>query len=245
VNRRGRASATAPAIALLGLALFALTGPSALARDAATPPKRSPHAVGKLVAQALGAQVAVYKAPGDASPASMLANPTATDGQLLFLVDKVRTDGWLKVLLPLRPNGSTGWILTSSVGLGWNPYRIEVQLGAHELTLLKGAKKVVLREPVGIGKGTTPTPGGRYYVTQLFQPPDPTGPYGPFAFALSGFSEVLTTFKGGDAIVGIHGTNHPELVGQDVSSGCIRMTNDAIKRLAKLLPLGTPVTIRK
>jgi lipoprotein-anchoring transpeptidase ErfK/SrfK len=55
---------------------------------------------------------------------------------------------------------------------------------------------------------------------------------------------VLETFQGGDAIIGIHGTNQPDLVGKDVSHGCIRMRNDQITRLSKILPLGTPVSIR-
>src|SRR6202035_1925160 len=105
--------------------------------------------------------------------------------------------------------------------------------------------KVVLRAPVGVGKQNTPTPGGGYYLTQLFAPPDPNGAYGPYAYSLSGYSNVLTTFQGGDAIIGLHGTNRPDLLGHDVSSGCIRMNNVAITALAHVLPLGTPVTITK
>jgi lipoprotein-anchoring transpeptidase ErfK/SrfK len=157
-------------------------------------------------------------------------------------VQRVRTDGWVKVLLPIRPNGSTGWVSLDQVSIRFNPYRIEVSLSAHELTLHKG-KKIVLQEPVGVGKATTPTPGGRYYITQLYEPENPDGPYGPFAYSLSGFSEALDSFNGGEAVVGIHGTNHPELVGHDVSSGCIRMRNADIRRLRELLPLGTPVSI--
>jgi lipoprotein-anchoring transpeptidase ErfK/SrfK len=57
-------------------------------------------------------------------------------------------------------------------------------------------------------------------------------------------SDVLTTFNGGEPVIGIHGTNRPDLVGTDVSSGCIRVTNDVIRKMVKILPLGTPVTIR-
>jgi lipoprotein-anchoring transpeptidase ErfK/SrfK len=188
--------------------------------------------------------VSAFAKPTDTTPTNVFSNPTATNGKLVFLVDRVRTDGWLKVLLPVRPNGSTGWISSDEVAIEYNPYRIVVSLGDHELKLYKG-KKVKTRESVGIGKDTTPTPGGRYYITQLFEPPDPEGAYGPFAYSLSGFSEVLTTFKGGEAIVGIHGTNRPDLIGEDVSSGCIRMRNDAIRRLRALVPLGTPVSITK
>ena len=117
-----------------------------------------------------------------------------------------------------------------------------MQLRPHRITVRKRGG-VILREPVAIGKANTPTPGGGYYLTQLFAPPDPGGAYGPFAYSLSGYSNVLTSFEGGEAIIGLHGTNHPELLGHDVSSGCIRMSNEAIASLARVLPLGTPVTI--
>ena len=230
------------AAALVALALLIVVTPSASAEGAK--PKKPKPLIGVYVAEALDAHVDVFANVGDTTPTQSFANPTKTDGKLVFLVDQVRTDGWMKVLLPIRPNGSTGWIQSSAVAISYDPYKIVVDLGAHELTVIK-RRKVVERDPVGIGKANTPTPGGRYYITQLFAPPNPKGAYGPYAYSLSGFSEVLTTFQGGDAIVGIHGTNHPELIGQDVSSGCIRMRNDAITRLSKILPLGTPVEIKK
>jgi lipoprotein-anchoring transpeptidase ErfK/SrfK len=119
-----------------------------------------------------------------------------------------------------------------------------VRLSRHQVTVTKKSK-TILRVPVGVGKKNTPTPGGGYYLTQLFAPADPNGPYGPYAYSLSGYSDVLTTFQGGDAIIGLHGTNCPDLLGHDVSLGCIRMSNPAITALAHVLPLGTPVTITK
>jgi lipoprotein-anchoring transpeptidase ErfK/SrfK len=78
----------------------------------------------------------------------------------------------------------------------------------------------------------------------LLQPPDPNGVYGAFAYGLSGFSNVLTSFAGGEGVVGIHGTNDPSSIGKDVSAGCIRMSNEGIKKLAARLPLGVPVEIK-
>ena len=69
------------------------------------------------------------------------------------------------------------------------------------------------------------------------------GPYGSYAYGLSGFSNVLTSFGGGDGVIGIHGTNDPSSIGQDVSHGCIRLQNADIERLVRFLPLGTPVDI--
>jgi len=225
------------AAASVAIALVGFPAPARAGGDTPGPK------VGNFVAEATGASVSAYEKPKGGAPIiSTFTNPTSTAGKLVFLVEKVRSDGWYKVLLPIRPNGSTGWIEEEEIQIRYNPYRIVVKLADHELILYKG-KGDVLREPVGIGTETTPTPGGRYYITQLFEPPNPNGPYGPFAYSLSGFSEVLTSFNGGEAIVGLHGTNKPDLIGQDVSSGCIRMHNDAIRELRRRLPLGTPVSI--
>ena len=100
-----------------------------------------------------------------------------------------------------------------------------------------------MNEPVGLGKGATPTPGGVYYLKELLKPKNPQGAYGPYAYGLSSHSETLDSFAGGDAEVGIHGNNDASVLGKNVTHGCIRMDNDAITMLAKQLPLGTPVTV--
>ena len=236
--RLRRVRVRAALLAASALALVALT-PGVAAAGPKPRPRVPPDAI---VAAATVPSVAVYDHPGAATPSSALANPNRYRGKLVLLVSAIRLDGWLQVLLPVRPNGSVGWIHAGDVVLSNDPYRIVVQLRPHRITVRKRGG-VILREPVAIGKANTPTPGGGYYLTQLFAPPDPNGPYGPYAYSLSGYSEVLTTFEGGDAIIGLHGTNHPELLGHDVSSGCIRMRNEAITTLASILPLGTPVTI--
>jgi lipoprotein-anchoring transpeptidase ErfK/SrfK len=78
---------------------------------------------------------------------------------------------------------------------------------------------------------------------ELLKSGNPDGPYGPYAFGLSGFSNSLKSFAGRDPVIGLHGTNQPQLLGRDVSNGCIRLSNEAITRLASMLPLGTPVEI--
>jgi lipoprotein-anchoring transpeptidase ErfK/SrfK len=77
----------------------------------------------------------------------------------------------------------------------------------------------------------------------LLRPPDPRGFYGPYAFGLSAYSPVYTSFAGGDGQVGIHGTDNPGAIGRDVSHRCIRVANAVVARLARRLPLGTPVAI--
>ena len=92
---------------------------------------------------------------------------------------------------------------------------------------------------VAIGTGATPTPIGDFYIIELLRPPTADGPYGPFAFGLSGFSETLTDYAGGQGVIGIHGTNDPASLGSDVSHGCVRVDNDVITEMAGELPLGT------
>jgi len=91
------------------------------------------------------------------------------------------------------------------------------------------------------GTGGTPTPHGSFYLTELLAPTN-TG-YGPYAFGLSAFSEVLNSFGGGPGQIGLHGTDDAASIGTAASHGCIRVSNADITTLAKLLPLGTPITI--
>ncbi|MGK2930834.1 MAG: L,D-transpeptidase [Acidimicrobiales bacterium] len=189
----------------------------------------------------------VFDEEDSTEPARRLDRTAETTGNLVFVVDQQAAgpDDRHLVQLPVRPNGSTGWVRADDVSLTVHDYRLEVELGAHQLRLLQ-AGEALLEVPIGVGTQDTPTPGGTYYVKELLQPPEPDGPYGTYAYGLSGFSNVLESFAGGDGVIGIHGTDRPELVGRDVSSGCIRVTNDVMDRLVEEigLPLGIPVVIR-
>jgi lipoprotein-anchoring transpeptidase ErfK/SrfK len=194
--------------------------------------------------------VAVYDAPDAPAPSRSYENPWHVNDDpneptvpLVFLVEEQRTDGWTRVLLPERPNGTTGWVRSSEFAFADTRYHITVELAAHLITVANG-EEVILQEPVAIGKPATPTPPGKYYIRVLLQPPDgDNSVYGPFAYGLSAHSDVLTEFNGGDGEVGIHGNNDASVLGQSVSAGCVRMSNDGITRLTKLLPLGTLVEI--
>lgn len=195
-----------------------------------------------VVAQGAVPEVVAYASPSVlAAEVGRFAHPLDNGGPLVFQAVELQGD-WLRVLLPVRPNGTTGWIRYADVTLYRNPYRVEVDVSDHKLTVLK-ANQPITETSVGIGTGATPTPLGAFYLTELLQPPDPEGPYGPYAFGLSGYSETLDSFQGEDAVIGIHGTNDPSSVGGDVSHGCIRLPNDVVSDLATYLPLGTPVLI--
>jgi lipoprotein-anchoring transpeptidase ErfK/SrfK len=193
------------------------------------------------VATAAHRSVAVYRTPVSHKPFVVLPNPTADGVPLTFLVKTVRPH-WLEVYVPVRPNGTTGWVRPGAVRLTTDPFSVEVRLGAHRIVVREG-DRVIDSEPVGVGRSVVPTPVGRYFIVELLKQPDPNGPYGPYAFGLSAFSDVYQSFGGGPGSIGLHGTNEPWLLGHDVSHGCVRMSNAGIRKLAGLLPLGTPVAI--
>ena len=195
-----------------------------------------------IAARANSARVAVYKNQTGNEVISTLDNPQPSGAPLVFTVD-AQTQDRAQVLLPIRPNGSTGWINLADVRLERVDYKLVIGLSAHKLTVYNASKQVYSFS-IGVGKATTPTPDGRYYIKELLKPPNPAGAYGPFAYGLSGFSDAVPNYNGGDGVLGIHGTNEPDKVGSDVSHGCIRLRNADIERLAAILPLGTPVIVQ-
>lgn len=197
-----------------------------------------------VVAHATVPQVEIREAPEfGAAVTHTLDNPTENGGPLVFLTREVSDDGdWVKVDLPVRPNGTQGWVPRNLVRFTTHTFRIEVSVGQREFRLFRGGEQI-MHSPVAIGAQDTPTPGGTFYIKELLKPPDPNTVYGPFAFGLSGFSNALENFAGGEGVIGIHGTDDPNAIGREVSHGCIRLSNDEIVKLVGLLPLGTPVDI--
>jgi lipoprotein-anchoring transpeptidase ErfK/SrfK len=225
---------------LILVILVFLLGPLVLegcGGSSAAPPNTSGPT---YVATALVPKIPIYDAP-DARVRQTLANPDVYGQPLTFLVLDQQGD-WVQVALPVRPNGSSGWVKLEQVTLKQDPYRLDVARSAHQLRLFRD-DTLVQTYPIGVGKTETPTPGGVYYLRVLIKTTQPNGAYGPYAYGLNGFSTVLNDFAGGDGVIGLHGTDDPSSVGKDVSHGCIRLHNADITALAKILPLGTPVKI--
>ena len=187
-----------------------------------------------------------YRQPGSTRLASF--GPENINGvPTVFAVLAKRVDArcaaqWYRVQLPLKPNGSTGWVRAADVELAPVTTRIEVDLSERRVTLFDRGRRV-LTATAAIGSPQTPTPTGRYYVNQRLVPTDTSGPFGPGAIGISAFSEVLTGWAQGGPIA-IHGTNRPDLIGRAVSNGCIRVRNDLLRRLFDRALAGTPVTVR-
>ncbi|HEX7083450.1 MAG TPA: L,D-transpeptidase [Gaiellaceae bacterium] len=148
---------------------------------------------------------------------------------------------WYRVELPMRPNGSVGYVRARALRLRPVRTRIEVSLSKRRLVVYRRGRPV-LRATVAVGAPGTPTPTGRYYVDQRLIPDDPAGPYGPAAIGISAFSDVLAGWAQGGPVA-IHGTDEPWSIGRDVSNGCIRLPNDTLRRVFPLAVAGTPVII--
>lgn len=187
-----------------------------------------------------------YRTPGGAElgrfgPRNVNDYPTVFEA-LAKRVDADCAATWYRVQLPVKPNGSTGWIPARGITLSPVRTRIVVSVSKRTLTLYR-AGKVVLHATVAVGAAATPTPTGRYYVNQRLVPEDASGPYGPAAIGVSAYSDVLTGWAQGGPIA-IHGTNEPWSIGRAVSNGCIRLPNATLTRVFRLADAGTPVIIK-
>lgn len=149
---------------------------------------------------------------------------------------------WLRVPLPVLPNGTMGWIPRDAVGeFAAVDTHLVIERAKFRATLYKRGRRV-FRTIVGVGQSKWPTPAGRFYIRErLTGFTDPI--YGSLAFGTNGRSAVLTDWPGG-GFIGIHGTNQPQILPGRVSHGCVRLRNPAIRRLDRLMRVGTPVTIR-
>ncbi len=195
-------------------------------------------------APVLQATVARSKPTLNSAPVGLLPARTP-DGTTNIVVADGESDSrgtpWVHVSMAVLPNGTEGWVPRSALG-GWSFVETRLVINRARLTAtLFRAGHVVFRARVGVGAPATPTPAGTFYVRDRLT--GFTNPmYGPLAFGTNARSPTLTDWPGG-GVVGIHGTNQPNLIPGQISHGCVRLTNAAILRLGKLMPIGTQVTI--
>ena len=209
-------------------------GPDNLLGYIATPQGTDPEVRVEPDAQAERLDISATTEVGAPTTFAVIGDPGVTSAV---------TNGWYKVLLPTRPNQGTAWVPAASVSLTQTPLRVFISLADRTLRVENNGAPV-FHTAVAVGTAENPTPPGATFVTELIENTNPGGAYGPFAFGLALHSETLTEFAGGPGQVGIHGTNQPDLIGQAVSHGCVRLANDDIESLVDLeLPLGVPVLI--
>jgi lipoprotein-anchoring transpeptidase ErfK/SrfK len=227
----GRAALVMLAVGVAGLGS---TNAGAARRPAPFP------AAGDLVQNA----VVVRAAPSKHARAIRTLHEFRTDFRLQIVLALRQAKGphggrWVELSLPGRPNGGRGWVPKSAVELHRVQRRIVILRGARQLQVRRVPDgRILLRAPIAVGKPGAETPLGRdYYVDARFVPNNPF--LGSYALETSAYSR-LSEWPGG-GVVGIHGTDEPQLIGQAVSHGCIRMFNSDIDRLQRLAPLGTPI----
>jgi L,D-transpeptidase catalytic domain len=150
---------------------------------------------------------------------------------------------WLRIAVLGRPNGQVGWVPESALGpLHRIDQTLVINRSALRANLYKGKHKL-FSAPIGIGRGKWPTPTGDFYIREGIRIKRGGGVYGSFAFGTSAYSPTLSDWPGG-GVIGIHGTNEPDLIPGHISHGCIRMRNPQINRLRRLAGVGTAVEIR-
>lgn len=168
---------------------------------------------------------------------------TAFGNRLALLVEEFDSSGnWAKVLLPVRPNGSTAWIQTAFFTKESHNYHITIDVSENTVNVYRGDELLVEQIAVS-GKDTRPTPVVRAYIDEKIPGASLSPAYGDWVLSIAAFSEALGTFDGGMPKLALHGTNQPELMGQYVSSGCVRIPNEVVSFIADTVPVGTIVDI--
>ena len=173
--------------------------------------------------------IRVYRRGRDGRARTLRARKFAGRRLPLRFMVLAKKRGWVKVQ---TQGGSSRWVRRRSVTIAHTPYKLVVERKRHRLLLLRNGR-IAKRFRIAVGAGISPTPAGRYFVTDLIRSTDPF--YGPYAFGLSARTREQ---------LGIHGTDQPGSIGKNVSRGCIRVHNGVIRRLVRIIPVGTPVVIR-
>jgi hypothetical protein len=207
-----------------------------------TAPKPRPHVpVSTLMATPRG-EIDVYNGPNG----MVVGKAGRWYGYALTMPVVEQWQGWVRIMLPERPNGKTGWVHREDVSFSRNPYRIVIRLAETKLIVYKDGFPTLVA-PVGVGKDSTPTPRGRFFVG-VIEKPGAHG-YGPVVLNTTGHSEAIQSWKGsGDAITAIHGPISKQsdaqigTTGTRISNGCIRMHERDQIRL-DVIPLGTIVDV--
>ncbi|MFE5563357.1 L,D-transpeptidase [Amycolatopsis japonica] len=184
--------------------------------------------------------VPVFSAPGKDAIAALPPKQITSDTWVPVVAEEA---GWVQVLLPVRPNGASGWLSTQDDSLehATSPYLITIERNSYRLSLHQGGR-LIGQWTVGIGKPTAETPAGRTFV--LASLIDPTQRFSPVILPLGTHSASLETFGGGPGTTGIHGWPSQDVFGKPSSDGCIRVPADALRLLSTEVPLGTPVLIK-
>ena len=197
----------------------------------------------EVTVPALNAYAAPNPAPG-VEPIATPPNPTREGWPLVVsIIESTDDRAWYHVRLPVRPNGTTGWVRASDLRVFEIANRVEVTVSSRTLRVYEGdSDRVLFETDVAVGRANTPTPTGDFFI-DIVNPLGGHEVYGWGQLSVSGFSDVLERFAGGIGQIALHGWNDDSVMGTAASNGCIRMRNADIARVAELAALGSPVSI--
>jgi L,D-transpeptidase-like protein len=232
----------------------AMASPATALAGVSTPARESSSAVRTTLSNLRTLSRWAYPEAAAAAHASPSARSHVV-GHLRFLTEdgqaevyvalrsyRTRRQKWIEVTLPGRPNGVTGWVPAYALG--------ELHVVHDYLRVNREALRATLfhdghptwSAPVGVGRPSLPTPVGHFYVREKLRGIGGNPLYGPYALGTSAYAPTLTEWPGG-GVVGIHGTNEPQLIPGRPSHGCIRLRNPDITRLWHMISIGTPIEI--
>jgi lipoprotein-anchoring transpeptidase ErfK/SrfK len=202
---------------------------------------------GAYIAASIQRKIIVFGDPDTASADFVLdtRNPFGQRTPLLVVGAERDPEGrpWYEVSLPIRPNGSTGWMRGYELRISKADDRVVVDLSDRTLERFHAGRRMD-EFSVAVGSPDSPTTTGTFFVWAHVPQPSPYGPYGVYALGLSGFSDTYTDWAGSNGRIAIHGTADPGDRGQRLSHGCVRVYNPDMETLTDL-PMGTPVVIRR
>ena len=216
-------------------------------RPTAHPSKSGLIQRSQALASLLSAREAMSLPSEGSAPVSLIPASRPITGEQTVLPVLARTTGihgirWLRVMIPGRPNGRTGWIEQSGTVSSTTAWHIVVETARRRVIVYDAGKAVRTFNAI-VGTPSTPTPLGVFFVEEVVQMP-PTSPGAPYALALSARSAVFQTFDGGPGQIAIHGLeNIGGVLGTDVSHGCVRLANAAMDWLVLHIASGVPVTV--
>ena len=231
----------AAAIAAIAAAASAPAGKSATRADDGVVVETTFPAAGQLSVNS----VMVRSKPVDGKKIKKMNyfRPDNRVQEILAVGSRIATNGtpWYRISVPMRPNGTYGWIPAADVALTPTVAQIVVHVGRRTIDVYRKGKHA-WHGKVAVGARGMETPLGHYYVAATFAPyKDPF--LGVWALETTAYSK-LTDWPGG-GVVGIHGTSEPWLLGKAVSHGCVRVSNTTAAHLKHLTPVGTPIWIKK
>jgi hypothetical protein len=190
--------------------------------------------------------VAVHAGPDGPRIGTLPARSVYLGQQTFAWVQAVTADGrWGRVTVPWsKPVARTGWIALDGLQVTRTPTMVVADLSERRLTVYRNCR-AVLQVATAIGRPGSPSPTGRFWVTDRVEVPGAQrASFGSFAFGMSTVQPRLPRgWTGGDQMA-IHGTGAPGSIGEAASAGCLRVSEDALRQLKPLLRLGTPIVIQ-